>query len=153
MNVEQKLREMGLVLPTPPKPVAAYVPSVRSGNLLYVSGQIPFRDGKLIAIGKVPSAVSIEQGKAAAAQCALNGLAILGVELGGNFDRLVRVVRLGAFVQCDNGFDQQPQVANGASELLVNVLGEIGRHARAAVGANALPLNAAVEVEFLFEVR
>src|SRR5437763_3689572 len=145
-TVEQTLRVLGFSLPTPPKPVAAYVPCVRSGNLVFVSGQLPSRDGKLLFTGKVPAPQSIEQGKAAAAQCAINGLAILGAELGGDFARLVRVVRLGVFVQCDDGFDQQPQVANGASELLVNVLGDIGRHARAAVGANALPLNATVEM-------
>jgi enamine deaminase RidA (YjgF/YER057c/UK114 family) len=109
--------------------------------------------GKLMAEGSVPSVVTIETAKKAAAQCAANGLAIAGAELGGDWGRLVRVVRIGVFVQCEAGFAEQAKVANGASELLQAVLGDAGRHARAAVGCNALPLNAPVEVEFLFEVR
>jgi len=153
MNLEEKLRDLGWTLPPPAKPVAAYIPCVRTANLLFVSGQLPWRDGKLLATGKVPTAVSIEQAKQAAAQCAVLGLAAAGGELKGDWSRLVRVVRIGVFVQCENDFNDQPLVANGASELLANVLGELGRHARAAVGANALPLNAAVEVEFIFEVQ
>lgn len=151
--IDQKLKELGLTLPTPPKPVASYVPSARSGDLLYVSGQLPMREGKLLATGKTPSPVSIEDAQAAARQCALNGLAIVHAELGGDWSRLVRVVRLGVFVQCTDDFTQQPQVANGASDLLQQVLGEAGRHARAAVGTNALPLGATVEVEMLVQVR
>jgi enamine deaminase RidA (YjgF/YER057c/UK114 family) len=151
--IEAKLKELNLILPEPPKPVASYVPCVRAGDLVYVSGQLPMKDGKLLATGKVPSAVSIEQAKAAAQQCALNGLAIVAGEIGGDWSRLVRVVRLGVFVQCDDDFTQQPQVANGASEVLQQLLGEAGRHARAAVGTNALPLGATVEVEMLVHVR
>jgi enamine deaminase RidA (YjgF/YER057c/UK114 family) len=153
MNIETKLAELGLTLPVPPKPVAAYIPCVRTGNLVVVSGQLPFVDGKLPHTGKVPSVVTTEQAQAAARQCVLNGLAILGAELGGDWSKLVRVVRIGAFVQCDDGFTHQPQVANGASELLVQILGDAGRHARAAVGVNALPLDAPVEIEFTFEVK
>ncbi len=111
------------------------------------------QNGELLSTGKVPSQVSIEEAQAAARQCVLNGLAVLKAELGGSFDRLVRLVRIGAFVQCDDDFSAQPQVANGASEMLLEILGDAGRHARAAVGVNALPLNASVEIEFIFEVN
>ena len=144
LDLENRLAAAGWKLPTPPKPVAAYVPAVRSGNLLFISGQLPFADGQLLATGKVGAAVSIERGQHAAAQCVVNALAIAKAELAGDWSRLVRVVRLGVFVQCDDGFADQPKVANGASELLEKILGEAGRHARAAVGTNALPMNAAV---------
>lgn len=151
--IEQKAQELQITWPTPPKPVASYVPCVRSGNLIYISGQLPMKDGQLMATGKVPIAMAIEQAQAAARQCALNGLSIVRNELGGDWSKLVRVVRLGVFVQCTDDFTQQPQVANGASDLLQQLLGDQGRHARAAVGTNALPLGATVEVEMLVEVR
>jgi enamine deaminase RidA (YjgF/YER057c/UK114 family) len=153
MDVSAKLRELGWALPKPAAPIAAYVPCIRTGSLLFVSGQLPWRDGKLTAIGRVPSVVSIESAQTAAAQCAVMGLAVVGGELGGDWERLVRVVRIGVFVLSDDTFTEQARVANGASELLQQVLGETGRHARAAVGVNALPMGAAVEVELLFEVR
>jgi enamine deaminase RidA (YjgF/YER057c/UK114 family) len=153
MNIEAKLHELGLALPPAPKPIAAYVPAVRSGNLLFVAGQLPLRDGKLLATGKVPSQVSVESAKQAAAQCVLNALAILKQELAGDWSKFSRVVRVGAFIQSDDTFVEQASVANGASELLAQILGEAGRHARAAVGVNALPLGAAVEIEFLFELQ
>jgi enamine deaminase RidA (YjgF/YER057c/UK114 family) len=153
MDLITQLRNLGHQLPPAPKPLGAYVPSVRTGNLLYVSGQLPFKDGKLLATGKVPSIVPIDLAQRAAAQCAVNALAICGAEIAGDWSRLVRVVRIGVFVQSDDGFADEPKVANGASELLQQVLGDIGRHARAAVGTNALPMNATVEVEFLFEIR
>jgi enamine deaminase RidA (YjgF/YER057c/UK114 family) len=153
MNIDAKLAEMGLMLPAPPKPVAAYVPCVRSGNLVFISGQLPMTAGKLLFLGKVPAPVDLEEAQECARQCVLNGLAILKAELGGDWSKLVRVVRLGVFVQCDDMYTDQPQVANGASELLVKLLGDAGRHARAAVGVNALPLNAPVEIEFTFEVQ
>jgi enamine deaminase RidA (YjgF/YER057c/UK114 family) len=152
MDIAKKLVELGWTLPVPPKPIAAYIPAVRSGNLLFVSGQLPMRDGKLLAAGPVPSVVSLESAAAAAAQCAVNALAILGAELGGQWTQLRRVVRIGVFVNSDTGFTDQAKVANGASELLQQVLGESGRHARAAVGVNTLPLGAAVEAEFIFEL-
>lgn len=153
MAIEDKLASLGLQLHAAPAPVAAYLPCVRTGNLVLVSGQLPLTAGQLIAAGPVPSKVSVEQAREAAAQCVLNGLSILKAELGGDLSKLKRVVRLGAFVQSDDGFKDQPLVANGASELLEKLLGESGRHARAAVGVNALPLNASVEIEFLFEVE
>jgi enamine deaminase RidA (YjgF/YER057c/UK114 family) len=153
MTIPEKLSQLGHTLPPAPKPVGAYLPAIITGNLMFISGQLPSVAGKLIAEGKVPSAVSIETAQKAAAQCAVNALAIVGAQLEGNWDRLVRVIRIGVFVQCDPSFADQAKVANGASELLQAVLGDSGRHVRAAVGANALPLNAPVEAEFLFEVR
>ena len=147
-----RLSELGISLPDPPKPVASYVPAAQSGSLLYVSGQLPFRDGELMTVGPVPSAVSIESAMEGARWCAINGLAVAKQALDGDLDRLRRVVRVGAFVQSDDRFDAQPKVANGASDLLVEVLGDDGRHARAAVGVNALPLDTSVEVEFVFEI-
>ena len=153
MDIHAKLKELGCVLPKAPKPVATYVPSVRIGNLIYISGQLPMSEGKLVAIGQVPSKVTIEQAQAAAKQCALNGLAIIDDQLGGDWSKFVRVVRLGAFVSSDDSFTEQPKVANGASDFLGQVLGDAGKHARAAVGVNTLPLGASVEVELLVEVR
>jgi enamine deaminase RidA (YjgF/YER057c/UK114 family) len=147
------LARLGLTLPTAPKPVAAYVPAVRSGNMIFVSGQLPMSNGALLATGPVPSKVTIEDAQKAAKQCALNGLAVIADQLGGDLSRVVRVVRLGVFVQSDDRFDGQPKIANGASELMQEIFGEAGRHARAAVGTNALPLDATVEIEFLVEVR
>ncbi|WP_437229169.1 RidA family protein [Planctomicrobium sp. SH661] len=152
MSVESQLQSMGLMLPEAPKPVAAYVPCVRAGNLIFVSGQLPFAGKALLATGPVPSEIPIDQAQQAAAQCVLNGLAIVKQELDGDLSRVQRVVRLGVFVQSATGFAEQPLVANGASELVQKLFGEKGRHARAAVGVNALPLNASVEVEFVFEV-
>jgi len=148
---EARLAELKLTLPTPAAPVAAYIPTRLSGNLLVISGQIPFRDGKLLATGPVPGVVPIELAQECARQCVLNGLAAARVALG-SLDRITQVVRVGVFVQCEAGFADQPKVANGASELLVSIFGEAGRHARAAVGNIALPLNAPVEVELLLEV-
>jgi enamine deaminase RidA (YjgF/YER057c/UK114 family) len=151
-NPHDALTRMGLTLPPAPKPVAAYVPAVRTVNLIFVSGQLPMSAGALMATGPVPSKVSIEDAQKAARQCALNALAVVADQLGGDLSKVKRVVRLGVFVQSDDRFDGQPKVANGASEFMMEVFGEAGRHARAAVGTNALPLDACVEVEVLFEV-
>lgn len=148
---EARLNALGLALPAAPKPVAAYIPARRTGNLLFVSGQIPFAEGKLLAMGSIPDPVSVEQGRLCARQCVLNGLAVAKAELG-SLSKIRQVVRLGVFVCSQPGFHAQPQVANGASELLQEVFGEAGRHARAAVGSIDLPLGAPVEVEFVFEV-
>jgi enamine deaminase RidA (YjgF/YER057c/UK114 family) len=149
---EARLAELGLALPTPTAPVAAYIPARHAGNLLYVSGQIPMKDGKLMATGQVPGQVSLETARQCAQQCALNGLAAAKAALG-SLGKVRQVVRVGAFVACENGFGEQPKIANAASELLVAVFGDAGKHARAAVGTNALPLNVPVEIEFLFEVE
>ncbi|HZW09250.1 MAG TPA: RidA family protein [Phycisphaerales bacterium] len=149
---EARLRELGLELPEPPSPVAAYIPSKRVGNLLYVSGQIPTRDGKPIATGRAPDEVSPETARECARQCALNGLAVARAAAG-SLDKIAGVVRVGCFVASAPGFGGQPAIANGASELMVAVFGEGGRHARAAVGSVNLPLNVPVEIEFVFELR
>lgn len=152
MSIAARLAELSITLPAAPKPVAAYIPAVRTGNLIYVSGQLPMQSGQLMMTGPV-RADSIEKAQAAARQCALNGLAIVADQLGGSLDGVVRIVRLGVFVCCEAGFTDQPKVGNGASEVLQQIFGEAGRHARAAVGSIALPLGASVEVEMLVEVR
>lgn len=152
MTPTNRLKSMGITLPPAPKPVAAYVPAVRTGNLIYISGQLPFAGGELLAEGSVPEQVSITESQRAARQCVLNALSVLADQVGGDLDRVQRIVRLGVFVCCGPGFSEQPKVANGASELLVEIFGDAGRHARAAVGSIALPLGAAVEVEMIAEV-
>jgi enamine deaminase RidA (YjgF/YER057c/UK114 family) len=149
---EAVLTQLGLSLPTPPAPVAAYIPSRRTGSLLFISGQIPMKNGTLMATGVVPSQVSLETARACAEQCTLNALAIAKAELG-SLSAISRVIRVGCFVACDAGFGDQPKVANACSELLMKLFGDDGRHARAAVGTNALPLNVPVEIEFVFECR
>ena len=149
----QRLVELGFTLPPAPKPVASYVPVVvvERAGLAFVAGQIPMKDGAMVATGVVPSVVGMEAAQACARQCVLNGLAQLDAALG-TIDRVKRIVKVGVFVACDAGFTQQPQVANGASDLLVSIFGEAGKHARAAVGVPALPLGAPVEVDFVVEV-
>ena len=151
-GVLKRLAALGLALPAAPRPVAAYVPSVRVGDLVFVSGQIPLADGQLTAQGPVPSAVSPEEARGAARLCCLNALAVLADALAGDLDRVRRIVRVGVFVASDPGFTDQPQVANGASELLGELFGASGRHARAAVGSVALPLGATVELELVAQV-
>lgn len=148
---EQRLAELGLSIPEVAKPVAAYVPAVRSGNHVYTSGQLPMREGQLMATGKVGGEVSEEEAVACARQCALNGLAAIRAELGSLSD-IKRIVKVVAFVASTPDFTGQPQVANGVSELLGEIFGEAGQHARSAVGVPVLPLDAPVEVEFLVEV-
>ncbi len=151
-DVEKKLQEMGLALPDSPPPVANYVPFVRSGALLFVSGQISIdADGKLIT-GKLGAELDVEAGAAAARRCALSLLAQVRTGCDGDFGRLVRVVKLVGFVNSTPDFTDQPKVINGASDLLVAVLGDAGRHSRSAVSAGSLPLNVAVEIEGIFEV-
>ena len=149
--VTAKLAELGLVLPQAAAPVAAYVPTVEVGGLLHVSGQLPFIDGKLVR-GRLGEDISTEQGQAAAQACALMLLAQVKAALGG-FDRVERVVKLGAFIASTAEFTDQPKVANGASELMVAAFGEAGKHARSAVGVPVLPLGAAVEVDAIFALR
>jgi enamine deaminase RidA (YjgF/YER057c/UK114 family) len=148
-----RLAELGIELPAPAAPAANYVPWVRTGNLVVVSGQIPMEGGEVRYRGVVGADLDLETGRAAARLCGLNLLAQVREACGGDLDRVVRCVRLGGFVQSADGFTQQPAVINGASDLMVEVLGDRGRHARAAVGTNALPLGVAVEVEGMFEIR
>lgn len=150
-NPEANLTALGLTLPQAPKPVASYIPARRAGALLFVSGQIPTRDGQLIARGRVPSQVSIEQAVECAKQCALNALASAKAAMG-SLGQVRGVVRVGVFVACDAEFSDHPKIANGASDLLKAVFGDEGLHARAAVGCPSLPLGAPVEVEVVFEL-
>ncbi|MEE2718555.1 MAG: RidA family protein [Planctomycetota bacterium] len=151
-RIDARLDELGIRLPDAPKPVAAYVPSVHAQGLIFVSGQIPLKEGSLMATGTVPSETAVDQAVSAARQCAINALAVLKSSLEGDLDRVKRIVRIGVFVASDPGFTDQPLVANGASELMLEVFGDAGRHARAAVGSVALPLNASVEVELVAQV-
>jgi enamine deaminase RidA (YjgF/YER057c/UK114 family) len=151
-RVEAKLAALGITLPQPMAPLANYVPFVRSGNLVVVSGQVPARDGKIAVTGKVGDTVSVEDGQAAARLCLVNVLVHLRAACDGDLDKVVRVVRLGGFVASPPGFSQHAVVMNGASDLAVAVFGDAGRHARSTIGVPALPGDAAVEVEGMFEV-
>lgn len=152
MSFDEKLKQLGIVLPPPPKPVANYVPAVEAGDLLFLSGVLPFRDGALAWTGKLGRDLTVEQGYEAAKVSLLNGLAIVRSQLG-TLDRVKQVVRLVGHVASAEGFRQQPAVINGASDLLVGLFGEAGRHARVAVGAAELPLNAPVELELIVQIR
>ena len=151
-SVDKKLASLGISLPTPATPIANYVPFVRSGNMLVVSVQLCFgADGNLVARGQLGGEVSMDDGQKAARACAVNLLAQLKAALG-DLDKVTRVIRLGGFINSTPGFTDGPKVMNGASDLMVEVFGEKGRHARSTVGVAALPANAAVEVEGQFEV-
>lgn len=152
MSIEERLQKLGLTLPVPPQPIAAYVPGIISGNLVFISGQIPSLEGKVVYTGKVGQDLTIEEGQAAAQICLLNGLSIVKSLLG-TLETVEQVVRINGFVQSADGFTQIPQVINGASELLVNIFGDSGRHSRVAVGVAALPLNAAVEVDLIIAFK
>ncbi|MCF2529204.1 RidA family protein [Yinghuangia soli] len=151
VHPEDRLAQLGLALPGVAAPVAAYVPALRTGNYIYTSGQLPMVDGKLPQTGKVGAEVTPEEAKALAQRCALNALAAVKAEIG-DLALVRRVVKVVGFVASDPGFTGQPGVINGASELLGEVFGEAGRHARSAVGAAVLPLDAPVEVEIVVEV-
>ena len=150
--LRKRLDDLLIVLPPIAGSFGAYVPAKVLGNLVYVSGQLPMMDGKLMATGPVPSRCAVESAKAAARQCVINALGAIAAMDEDVLDRLSGVVRIGAFVCSDNDFTQQPSVANGASELLLQLFGEEGRHVRAAVGVNVLPLDASVEIEFIFTI-
>ena len=152
MNAEQKLKEMGIVLPESPKPLANYVRAVRTGNLLFVSGHGPYNDGKTLILGKLGKEVTIEEGYKTARNVALNCLASIRAALG-SLDKVKRVVKLLGMVNCAEDFKDQPKVINGASDLLVEIFGEAGRHARSAVGMQALPNQIPVEIEMILEVE
>lgn len=151
MGAEARLAELGIEVPEVVPPVAAYVPAVRTGDLVMTSGQLPMRAGEMLAAGKVGDAVTPDQGYDCARQCALNALAAIRAEIG-SLDAVKRVVKAVVFVASTSDFTGQPQVANGASELLGEVFGDAGRHARSAVGVASLPLDAPVEVELVVEV-
>jgi len=150
-QVERRLAEMGITLPAPVAPVANYVPYVISGPLLFIAGQISVGPSGVVK-GKLGASMTLEEGAAAARLCAINILTQINAALAGDFDRVKRVVKLAGFVNCTPEFDDQPKVINGASDLMVSVFGDAGKHARAAVGAPALPLGAAVEVDAIVEI-
>ncbi len=150
-TISERMREIGLELPPAPKPVASYIPARIEGALVFVSGQIPVLHGTPMALGSVPIEVSLDDAILCARQCALNAIAC-AAEAAGSVDRLGGVVRVGCFVACGPGFTDHPQVANGASEILAQVFGEPGRHARSAVGCSSLPLGVPVEVEVTFRL-
>ncbi|MCU1579385.1 MAG: RidA family protein [Rhodoglobus sp.] len=149
-KLDERLAELGVVVPATSKPVAAYIPAVASGNLVFTSGQLPMVDGVLPTTGKVGAEVAPDAAKAMARTCVLNGLAAARSAIG-SLDRITRVVKVVGFVASDPSFTGQPGVINGASELLAEIFGDAGQHARSAVGVAALPLDASVEIEFVFE--
>jgi enamine deaminase RidA (YjgF/YER057c/UK114 family) len=151
VNPEDKLRELGIALPSAPAAVGAYDPWVRTGNLIVTSGQLPWQDGKLVCTGKLGTDVTIEQGYQAARTCAINAVAQLKAAVG-DLDKVVRIVRLDGFVQSGPGFQDQPKVLNGASELFNQVFGPRGRHTRTAIGISEMPLNAPVQLAVIAEV-
>jgi len=152
MSIQSKLAELGLTLPVAAAPVAAYVPAVRTGNLVFTAGQLPLVDGKIPFIGKVGTDVTLEQAKDMAQICALNALA--AISLVADIDQIERIVRVGGFVNGIPGFVAIPAVINGASELLIRLFGEVnGKHARTAIGVAELPLNAPVEVEMVVQLK
>lgn len=151
MQVEARLQEIGLELPPPPRPAANYVGAVQSGSLLFISGHVPTRDGTFVYVGKVGKDLSLEEGYEAARIAALNCLASAKTVIG-DLDRVTRVVKILGMVNCSEDFGDQPKVVNGASDLLVQLFGEAGRHARSAVGMQALPFGVAVEIEMILEV-
>jgi enamine deaminase RidA (YjgF/YER057c/UK114 family) len=152
MTPQQRMKELGIELPPAPAPVGSYVPYVVTGDLVFTSGQLPMWDGELVAAGKVGQALTIEQGAEAAKVAVLNAVAQVASAADG-LDKIERIVRVGVFVNSADGFTDQPKVANGASDLLAEIFGDAGRHARSAVGVNELPLNAAVEIEMIARVR
>jgi enamine deaminase RidA (YjgF/YER057c/UK114 family) len=151
--INNRLVELGIVLPKPAQPVATYVPWVRTGNLVYISGQGAVRDGKIEYTGKVGETLSVEDAIASARLTAINVIAHLRDACCGDLDRVKRIVKLLGFVNCTPTFGEQPKVINGASDLMVEVFGEKGRHARSAVGAPSLPFNLSVEVEAIAEIE
>jgi enamine deaminase RidA (YjgF/YER057c/UK114 family) len=152
MDIRQRLESLGIALPALSGPFGAYVPAKRVGSLIYVAGQIPMKDGKSLASGPIPSRCSVEQARVAARQCIINGLAAVQAMGPGMLEKISGVARIGGFVLSDVGFTQQPQVINAASELLIEIFGDAGRHARVSVGVNALPLEVSVEIELLLEL-
>ena len=152
MSYEDRLKELGFSLPALPKPLANYVPVVRTGNLLFLSGVLPSRDGRLVMTGKLGENLTVEQGVEAARVAVLNGLSIVRGEAR-SLDRVKQIVKMVGYIASAPGFTDQPQVLNGASDLLVSVFGEAGRHARVAVGAAELPRLAPVEIELIVELH
>lgn len=154
MAIEDKLKELGITLPEAPKPLGSYVPCVQAGNLLFLSGTLPLKEGKLIKTGHVTGksgeSVSIEEAQECARQCVINALAVANAYL--EIDKIKRCVKLNGYVASSQDFTEQPKVLNAASDLIFEIFGEAGRHARAAVGVSVLPLNSPIEIDFIFEI-
>ena len=150
--VEEKMKELGFTLPETVKPLAAYIPAIRTGDYIYTSGQVPFAEGELKYSGKIGYDLSMEEGQKAAELCVLNALSAIKSELG-DLNKIDRIVKVTVFVNSADGFTDQPKVANGASEFLGKIFGEAGKHVRSAVGVNELPVNSAVEVEMVVKVK
>ena len=148
--IEDRLRELSIELPTPPSPAGSYIPVVTTGNLAFVSGQIPMKEGKVIFEGKVPEQQSLESARDAAKICIINGLAQLNANLG-SLDKITKFVRISGFVNSNPEFTEQPKVVNAASDLLVEVFGDMAKHSRIAVGVASLPLNSTVEIDMVVE--
>ena len=148
--IEEKLKELGIDIPTPPSPAGSYIPVVTTGNLAFVSGQIPMKEGKVIFEGKVPENQSVDSAREAAKICIINGLAQLKINLG-SLDKITKFVRISGFVNSNSDFVEQPKVINAASDLLVEVFGDMAKHSRIAVGVANLPLNSTVEIDMIVE--
>ncbi|MBT3474598.1 MAG: RidA family protein [Thaumarchaeota archaeon] len=148
--IEEKLKELGIDIPTPPSPAGSYIPVVTTGNLAFVSGQIPMKEGKVIFEGKVPENQSVDSAREAAKICIINGLAQLKINLG-SLDKITKFVRISGFVNSSPDFAEQPKVINAASDLLVEVFGDMAKHSRIAVGVANLPLNSTVEIDMIVE--
>jgi enamine deaminase RidA (YjgF/YER057c/UK114 family) len=149
--IDEKLESMGITLSTPPKPAGSYIPVVRTGNLVFVSGQIPIKNGQVEFKGQVPTSISLEDAQKAARLCILNVLAQLKAELG-TLDKISKIIKVSGFVNSSPEFYEQPKVINSASDLLFEIFGEKGRHTRIAVGVSSLPLNSAVEIDLIAEI-
>ena len=152
MNYEDRLKDLGITLPDPPKPVATYVPAVKVGNLLFLSGMLPLKEGKLLYEGRLGKELTLEQGYEAARVAVINAISVIKAELG-DLDKVEKIIRVSGYVASAEGFIQQSAVINGASALLVDIFGDRGKHSRIAVGAAVLPLNSPVEIEMVVEVR
>ena len=150
--IEEKIKELGYTVPEAPKPLAAYIPAIKVDNLVFTAGQLPMVHGRLIAEGKLGTDVSNELGTKAAEICALNCLSVIKSEIG-DLEKIAQIVKVTVFVNSADGFTAQPQIANGASEFLVNIFGDAGKHVRSAVGVNELPINAPVEIEMIVKVK
>jgi len=150
--IEKKLLELGIILPVPPKPAGSYIPVVISDQLAFVSGQIPVKDGQVVYQGKVASQQSIENAQNAAKLCIINGLSQLNSQFG-TLENLEKIIKISGFVNSDDGFTDQPKVINPASDLLVDIFGDKGKHSRIAVGVSSLPLNATIEIDMIVEIK
>ncbi len=149
--IEQKLNDLGIEIHEAPKPLASYIPATKVGNLVFTAGQIPLKDGALVYEGKVGSDITVEEGVKAAALCTINCLSVIKSEIG-SLDNIKKIVKVTVFVNSAEGFTDQPKVANGASDLLVSVFGDSGKHVRSAVGVSELPIDSSVEIEMIVEV-